>query len=184
MPEKIFTYTEDKALGGSGIIKDGEFGAEYTYYELFHHLIKYGDAIAYKELKGHFGTTLQKNLLASIGAQTMKGDPSLTSAKELSLIMKEIYSFIESDAHYASLMKDSMIGSVHSVMITPGIVGKDVAHAYGWSEGAYHDMAIVYDSHPYVLVFASELDAGGDEINAYINKIASIIDDIHESFYK
>lgn len=180
---KVFTYTEDKATLGSGIIKDGEFGTEYTYYELLEHLIKYGDSVAYAELKSAYGTVLQKNLLTSIGTGVMKSDPSLATASDLALVMKETYSFLDSNAYYAQMMKDTMVSSVHSVMITPGIIGKTVAHTHGWSEGAYHDMAVVYDTHPYVLVFMSDLDDGGEEVNAYINKLASVIDDIHESFY-
>ena len=57
------------------------------------------------------------------------------------------------------------------------------AHKYGWDEDSYHDMAIVYDEHPYILVIMSDLDAGGTEENKYIRDIARSIHSIHKNFY-
>lgn len=180
---RIFTYTEDKQVAGSGIIKDSEFGTEYTHIELFEAYLKYGDAVAEKELTAVYGTSLRKTLLANIGTEVMKTDPASTTASDLALVMKAAFSFIQSDAYYSDLLRSSMKDSVHNVMISPGIVGKDVLHGSGWDEGAYHDMAIVDGEHPYVLIFMSDLSGGGDEVNQYINKLASVINQLHETFY-
>ncbi len=180
---RIFTYTEDKYLPGAGTIKDREFGTEFTHSELFESYIKYGDPIAEAELIRVYGTNLRKEFLANIGASVMNNDPGETNAAEFAIIMKELQKFIASDAEYASLLRDSMLSSAHSIMLAPGIVGKDILHCSGWDKGAYHDVAIVCDESPYVLIFMSDLSDGGDEINEYINKIASLIDTIHGSFY-
>jgi beta-lactamase class A len=179
----IFIYTEDKAVNGSGVIKDSDFGTEFSYYELFELYLKYNDSVAEKELTSIFGTTLRNTLLKNIGTSIMKTDPQSTTASDLALIIEELYEFSESGAEYASLIRKAMSESVHNVMICGGITDKEVLHQHGWSEGAYHDMALVYDEHPYVLVIATDLDNGGDAVNAYIQRIASLIDDIHESFY-
>ena len=44
-------------------------------------------------------------------------------------------------------------------------------------------MAIVYDEHPYLLVIMTDMDAGGNEANSYIQKLASLVDGIHGNFY-
>lgn len=181
--DRVFTYTEDKQATGSGIIKDSEFGTEYTHAELFEAYLKYGDAVAEKELTTVYGTSLRKTLLTSIGTSVMKPDPSNATASDLALVMKAVYSFLQSDAYYSDLLRSSMKESVHNVMISPGIVGKDVLHGSGWDDGAYHDMAIVDGDHPYILIFMSDLSAGGDEVNLYINKLASVINQLHEAFY-
>ncbi len=181
--DRIFTYTEDKSENGAGIIKDSEFGTEFTHKELFEAYLKYGDAIAEKELTKVYGTTLRKNLLSNLGTTVMKTTPASATAEDLSLVIKRAYAFCESDAYYAELLKDSMLKGVHNVMITPGIVGKDVIHGSGWDDGAYHDMAVVYDAHPYVLIFMSDM-SGSDAVNEYINKLVALIDDLHETFYQ
>ncbi len=180
---KIFTYTESKAVSGSGIIKDSEYGTEFTYKELFEAYLKYGDAVAEKELTKVYGTALRKNLLANIGTTTMKTDPTQATAADLALVIKQAYAFCESDAHYADMMKDAMMKGVHNVMITPGIVGSDVIHGSGWDDGAYHDMAVIDGGHPYVLVFMSDMTSN-DTVNKYINKLASLVNELHNAFYE
>jgi beta-lactamase class A len=180
---RMFTYTEDKAVSGSGIIKDSEFGTEYTHKELFEAYLKYGDAVAEKELTKVYGTTLRKNFLANIGTATMKTDPSQATANDLALVIKQAYAFCESDAYYSDMMKDCMKKGVHNVMITPGIVGHDVIHGSGWDTGAYHDMAVVDGVHPYVIVFMSDM-TNNDTVNKYINKLASLINELHSAFYQ
>lgn len=181
--DKIFIYTEDKAVNGSGVIKDRDFGSEFSYYELFELYLKYGDSVAEKELNTLYGTTLRNTLLKDIGTTVMKVDPEKTTASDFGLVMQRLYYFVESGAPYSSLIKESMAEAAHNVMICGGISGKTVLHQHGWSEGAYHDMAVVYDEHPYVLVITTDLDNGGDAINESIQKIASLIDGIHGCFY-
>lgn len=179
---RVFTYTEEKYEAGDGIIKDADFGVQYTYEELLRMLMQYSDSIAYTDLKATYGTSLHSKLLGNIGTTHMKNDPSIASAEDLALVMKEIYRFTESRVPYAEFMKESMLDSVHTVMIGYGVAPKKVVHQYGWADGAYHDAAIVYDIHPYVLVIMSDMDEGGDEVNAYWQKVAALIDDIHEAF--
>ena len=180
---KIFTYTEDKYLPGAGAVKDSEFGTEFAHYELFESYIKYGDPIAEAELVRCYGTNLRKTLISNLGLSVMNNDPNETTASELAVIMKELQKFIYSGEAYSDLMGGSMSASAHSIMLSPGIIGKDVLHCSGWAENAYHDAAIVCDENPYVLIFMSDLSEGGEEINSYVNKLASLTDELHGSFY-
>ena len=181
--DRIFTYTEDKAVSGSGIIKDSEFGTEYSHEELFEAYLKYGDAVAEKELIKVYGTTLRKNFLSNIGTTVMKSDPEQATATDLALVMKQAYAFCEGGTYYSDFMKDCMKKGVHNVMITPGIVGGEVIHGSAYSDGAYHDMAVVLGGHPYVLVFMSDMTSN-DAVNQYINKLASLINELHNTFYQ
>ncbi len=179
--DRIFTYTEDKAVSGAGIIKDSEYGTEYSHKELFEAYLKYGDAVAEKELTKVYGTSLRKNFLANIGTTAMKSDPEQATATDLALVMKQAHAFCESGAYYAEFMKDCMEKGVHNVMITPGIVGGKVIHGSALSDGAYHDMAVVCGSRPYVLIFMSDMTSN-DTVNEYINKLASLVNELHNSF--
>jgi len=181
---KVFTYTEKGYQSGSGVIKNDPYGTEYTYSQLFQKMLKYSDNVAFHELKEAYGTSKLKALAKSMGTKTMKNNVYRATAADLGKSMKAIYEFIESDAAYAPLMRDAMKSSIHTVMIGSGVSPKKIAHKYGWDTDAYHDMAIVYDKHPYVLVFMSDMDGGGKEVNAYIQKVVGLIDDLHENFYK
>jgi hypothetical protein len=80
-------------------------------------------------------------------------------------------------------MKETMMKSTHIVMIPYAVSPTPCAHKYGWDEDAYHDMAIVYDEHPYILVVMTDLDDGGSEENSYIRSIVRSIQSIHKNFY-
>ena len=180
---KIFTYTEEKYRPGSGTIKDQEFGVQYSHRDLFGLLLSNGDTVAFAELKAEYGTTLTQQLAKDLGLSVIRNNAERSTAAELGVIMKEICRFTESGATYASFMKKHMIESVHTVMIGYGVSPKKVAHMHGWDTDAYHDMAIVYDDHPYVLVIMTDMDQGGEAVNTFVQKLAAMIDDLHETFY-
>ncbi|CDC75765.1 copper amine oxidase-like domain-containing protein [Candidatus Colimorpha enterica] len=179
----VFTYTADKAVTGEGVIKDEEFGVEYTHLELLRLLLVYGDCVAYEELKSAYGTAMLRDLSKKIGADTVRFNVKDASAGDIGKLLRKIYEFTESGAEYAGFMKEAMMSSLHTVMIGQGVSPKKIAHKYCWETGGYHDMAIVYDEHPYLLVIMTDMDAGGNEANSYIQKLASLVDGIHGNFY-
>lgn len=180
---KTFVFDPEKTVAGSGVIKDSEAGSEYTYYQLFDLYLRYEDAIAEKELVGAFGNSLRNTLLKDSGTLVMKNDASKTTAYDLGAIMMRLKEFVFSDGEYVPLVKEAMENSVHNVLISSGIPSKTVLHQHGWSDGAYHDMALVLDEHPYVLVITSDLE-GGEEVNKYFGKLAALIDELHGTFYR
>lgn len=102
-------------------------------------LLEYSDNVAFAELRAEYGTDMLKKFAKQINAAAMKNNIYNASAIDLGKTMKEIYYFIESDAEYASFMKDAMMSSIHTVMIGYGVAPKKIAHKYGWDTGAYHD---------------------------------------------
>jgi hypothetical protein len=182
---RIFTYTEEDYRAGSGIIKNEEYGVQYTDLELFELMLKHSDNIAFGELREVYSIDLLRDMVKDLGTKSMKyANVYNASAKDLGIIMKEIYRFTEGSSYYGPFMKETMKDSIHTVMIGYGVSPKKIAHKYGWDTGAYHDMAIVYDDHPYVLVFMSDMDGGGTTVNSYIQKVTGLVDDLHENFYK
>lgn len=182
--DREFVYfSEESFRTGSGRIAQGEDGAVYTYGELFYYLLRYSDNVAYHTLKEAYGIETFRLLVLRQGWRSMWTSLSNMSARDAGKIMMEIYRFTESEAAYAPLMKEAMTGSAHSVIIPYAVSGRLTAHKYGWDKGAYHDMAIVYDEHPYVISVMSNYENGGDEVNAYLREIVSTIDSIHQNFY-
>jgi beta-lactamase class A len=190
-PERLFdmtkkiTYTKDEYYQpGSGEIIESKDGTEYTYKDLFYHVLECSDNVAYAFLRDTFGTSYYSDLVVKLNATTMYKKPVGMSAADAGKCMKAIYEFTESDAYYAAFMKDAMIGSAHTVLIPYSVSPKKAAHKYGWDTGAYDDMGIVYAENPYVLAIMTNYDEGTKEVNAYIQSILSLVDEMHDNFYR
>lgn len=168
---------------GSGEIQFMENGTVMTYRELIEYTLLYSDNVAFAELRKVFGMDSFNQKVSELGIEgTAYGFMQLT-AEDCGKFMTEIYHFFETGSEYALLMKDCMTRSKHTVMIVSALYGKTVAHKYGWDIGAYHDMAVVLDEHPYVLVIMTDLENGGSEANTFIQRLAKLTDEIHNSHY-
>ena len=182
--DKIFTYTEDKAQNGSGKIKDDEDGTEYTYLQLIEYMLRYSDNVAYNELKKEYGTAYFSELAYRLKTTALKRNLSNMTAADGGKVMKAIYEYIKSENVYSDFLYECMTTSAHSVMIPYAVSPSKAAHKYGWDVESYHDMAIVFDEHPYVVVFMSNMDTGGDEVNDYIRSVIKLVNALHKNFYK
>lgn len=179
-----WTYDADAMFKeGSGEIQFMENGTVMTYRELVEYALLYSDNVAFAELRKLYGMDSFNQKVRELGIEgTAYGFMQLT-AEDCGKFMTEIYHFFETRSEYALLMRDCMTRSKHTVMIVSALYGKTVAHKYGWDIGAYHDMAVVLDEHPYVLVIMTDLENGGQDANAFIQKIAKLTDEIHNSHY-
>jgi len=190
-PERVFDMTktiiytrEEYFQEGSGEIALAEDGTEYTYADLFFHVLECSDNVAYRILKGVYGTELYSQYVLKLGAKSLYKEPTGMTARDACKVMKSIYDFTESDAYYASFMKNTMINSRHRVIIPYSVSPYQVAHKYGWADGSYCDMGIVYADNPYVLSILTNYDIGGEEVNEYLQSILKLVNRLHNNFYK
>lgn len=181
---KIFVYSEESYNSGLGVIKNKSYGTEYTHLQLIETMLKYGDVIAYNELKAVYGTSLQTALVKKLGLKTMKSDLNTVTASELASVMKEVYAFTESDAYYADFMRECMEKSAQTAMLASSVTSKKLLNSFGVDNGAYHYSCVICGDHPYILVILSDMDSGNDEVNSYIKKLVSCVDKLHGNFYK
>ena len=72
--DQIFTYTEKDYKAGSGVIKDAEFGTEYTYLELIRLMLKNSDNVAFSKLRDVYGVSTTKSLAKSLGTKAMRSN--------------------------------------------------------------------------------------------------------------
>ncbi|HPT84729.1 MAG TPA: serine hydrolase [Bacillota bacterium] len=182
--DEIYTYTAADAQTGSGIITKQPEGTEYTYLELIELLLSQSDNVAYAQLKKKYGTDGFRALASRLGTTAMRRDLSTMTASDGGKVMLAIYEFISGDSPYAQFMYDAMVKSNHRVLIPAAVPGKPVAHKYGWDVDAYHDMGIVFDKNPYVVVILTNLDEGGSEVDDYIRSVLKLVDRLHQNFYK
>lgn len=181
--DNIFIYTEDKFKSGSGIIQNSEFETAYTYYDLLKLTITHSDNIAFSALRDVFGRKGFNEFSESIGVINPQKKLHSATAKEMSLYMLEIYKYFEGGTKYSEALKNWMLNTNHRIMIPSAVKPSAAASKYGWDFDAYHDVSVVFDEHPYVLVIMTELENGTKADNVFIRDLASKINEIHKSVY-
>ena len=179
------TVIYDKATmykSGSGSIQKMEDGTEFTYLDFIKYTLTDSDNIAYSQLRSRFGYTTMTALANRVGANIAG---STMTARGAGKLFKEIYEFTENNEAYGPIMRESMIGSAHTVIIPYAVSPAKAMHKYGWDEESYHDAAIVlWNDRPYVLAVFSDLYKGGNEINAYLREIVKMVNKLHMGFYE
>ena len=108
----------------------------------------------------------------------------VTSSTEFGFGEEEVYIDDENDENYGAIFGEWLCQSAHTVMIPYAVYPTKTAHKYGWDVDAYHDAAIVYNTHPYLLVVLTDLDDGGTEVDTYIRDVVKKVDDLHKQFYQ
>lgn len=181
---RVWTFNKAEMMeDGSGYIRNMEDGVELTYLELIDYALRYSDNIAFAQLRAMFGYTEYYRMSRELGISGYGNGFMKLSAEDCGRFLEEMVVFFAENETYGPLMKEAMLHSTHIVMIPFGVSPTPAAHKYGWDLGAYHDMAVVYDEHPYILVVMSDLDQGGGTVNAYLQDIVRSINAIHKNFY-
>lgn len=172
------TYTEDMLVGGTGIIKDAEFGTTYTQEELIKLAIRKSDNVAFKLLRQVYPAAGFKQYAKAIGITDIAGIKNISSSNITACnaitYMKDIYSYITGENQYGKTLETHMRSTVN-----PMIRSKyPVVRKYGWMEGAYHDMAIIKAPRPYILVILSDHSEGTDEDKEMFRVISQAVESV------
>ena len=168
LDEKL-TYEEINFYEGTGKIKDMEFGAEFTIRELISYSIIHSDNIAFDMLLKHMELGKYIAFMREIGMphiqQIRDVRNSRIDAECIGVYINAINDYISSSARHARELKN-MLSNVYSKFI---LSSYPIAHKNGWADKAFHDMAIVYNPHPYLLVILSDRSEGDRDMFADIS---------------
>ena len=182
---RIWTFDkENMTVEGSSEIARMEDGATLTWRELIEYTLRYSDNIAFKQIRELWGYPMYYSTAGELGLKGSSSGFMQLSAEDCVTFLKALYEYFDTESEYANLMRDNMIISAHTVIIPCCYKEGTVAHKYGWDIDAYHDMAIVFDEHPYVLVIMSDLDSGGEVVNSYLRRLVDLTKKIHQSAYQ
>ena len=106
------------------------------------------------------------------------------TARDAGLLFKAIYEFIDEDERYGKIMAEAMRVANHTVIVPLAVSPVRTYHKYGWDKDAYHDAAIVmYSDKPYVVTVFTNMDNGGNEVNAYLQGLVKLVHELHKGFY-
>lgn len=181
--EKL-VYTSDFYQGGSGILKDKEYDTEYTVEELLQYTIYESDNIAYKMLNSRFGQDNIREFWRSLGTDNIFENNTIwgyTSANDAMIYMKELYRFAKENEEYGSKLLEHFKKAKWK-MITDKDGEHNTANKGGWSNTAIHDVAIVFDENPYILVVMS--NAGKSSYNYLFSETSKLVGELHEEYWK
>ncbi|MBR5446182.1 MAG: serine hydrolase [Clostridia bacterium] len=177
---QIWTYDPDKMMEeGSGKIQYEQKGFELTWKELFEYTLLYSDNVAFKQIRERFGMTSFQEMAKEL---SFKGTPygfMQLTASDCGKFLRVLHEYFVAESPYAVWMQDLMCRSAHSVLIPATVSPAKAAHKYGWDEESYHDMAVVFDENPYVLVVMTTLEDGGNEVDTYIRSVIQQCRRIH-----
>ncbi len=178
--DELWTFDPATMMeAGSGELQSKPAGTQMTWRELFAYVLLYSDNVAWNQIMDRFGFGTFYSLVGQLGIQGTASDFMNLSVDDCIKFMREIYKFFETGDPYARFMKENMMKSKHDVMICASYPDDTVPHKYGWDTDSYHDMAIIYDERPYILVFMSDMHDGSDADNAYIKEIVGLTKQIH-----
>ena len=168
---------------GSGEIMEKEDGFELTWKELIDYALLYSDNIAFTQLRQRFGYKYFYEKMAEIGVTGVNRDFMSLSADDCVKFLIKLDEYFESGSEYAEHMKDCMTRSKHLEMICAHYDEGEAAHKYGWDIGAFHDMALILDEHPYIIVIMTDYEDGGKEPTDFIGDVTELVKQIHAEKY-
>ncbi len=163
---------------GSGVLFEKPDGTVCTIEELFSLSFRNSDNIAYAQLKERFGYQSYYDLLARLGIDVPSPDERFLTAREYGVILAEAYRFISGGSRLGEFMKNEMESAILSSIIAMSYPPKTVAHKYGWDVHAYHDMGIVFEENPYIIVIMTDCDTGGYTVDSFFGDIVRHINEL------
>ena len=158
--EQKMTYTEKYRREGTGELKNMEFGTEFTVEELIGYCLETSDNSAFAMLKELYPEDGYEQFAASIDGvhaedAKAKGGPQICCESSLAF-SRAIYNFIGENNPYSENLFTHMTNSRNAMIY--GGDGSEVVRKYGWYEGFFHDMAIVYGEKNYLISIMTNLD--------------------------
>ncbi len=183
--DELWTFDPETMMAeGSGELQSMPAGTQMTWRELFSYVLLWSDNVAWEQIMERFGFGTFYRLVGELGIQGTASDFMDLSVNDCIAFLREMYKFFETGEPLAEFMKENMMKSKHDVMICAAFPEDTVPHKYGWDKDSYHDMAIIYDEHPYILVIMTDLHDGTDEDNAFVRSVVELTKQLHEKRYE
>ena len=158
--EEKIVYTEEFKREGTGILKDAEFETEYTIEELIGFTLEESDNAAFAMLRKRFPEKGYVEFIKELGIAHDDDSKAFNKPQiccETALIFSQaIHDFIAEENPYSENLRYHMTHSRNAMIY--GGSGAEVVRKYGWYEGYFHDMAVVYGEKDYFLTIMTNLD--------------------------
>lgn len=177
-------YTSNFYNGGSGILQTKPQNTSYKVEELIEYAIHDSDNIAYAMLMNRYGRENILKFWSELGTKnifTLNTIWGVTSAKDASIYMNELYRFYQEDKIYGKKLMEYFQNSTWK-LITNKEGYFNTASKGGWSGKAIHDVAIIFEKNPYILVIMSNTEESN--YTYLFNNTSKLAGNLHEAYWK
>ena len=157
--DEYMTYTSGYYREGTGVIQHQKIGTRYTLRDLAQKALKHSDNIAYYMLRNRIGRSNFEKYLKSLGGSLVASRGiNVINCKDYSIYLKAFYNFVEKHPELGHELKTFAANTAFEEHIAGGIKDVPISHKIGWLPklSLYHDVGIVYDEQPYILIILSQ----------------------------
>ena len=158
--EQKLVYTEKYKRDGTGVLKNMEFGTEFTVEELIGFALEESDNAAFAMLRELYPEDGYTDYIKSLGVEHGNDSKAFNQPQiccETSRIFSQaVYDFICEDNEYSENLKYHMTHSRNTMIV--GGNGSEVVRKYGWYDGYFHDMAVIFGENNYTITIMTNLD--------------------------
>ena len=186
------TYTEDWLRGkpaeqtGAGVIKNSEFGTEYTFAELLDYFLRYSDNIAFDMLISTFGIDEFNAMMREWGSDVTISMANLfpsVTADFLQMCIQKLHENRGTGESWDIVWK-ALLESKQSYV--KEVIGGNIAVKYGYITTevfqTYNEVCYCDNLQPYILVVMA--DQSGTNIDKeFIKNIALCADNLVDEYY-
>lgn len=182
--DEELVYTSNFYRGGSGIIQNEAINSKHLVKDLIDYSIYYSDNIAYSMLMDRYKRENILDFWNKLGTKHIYTNNTIwgiTSARDASIYMKELYRFSLEDKKYGSELMNYFKMADWKLIVDKN-KEFNTASKGGWSNQSIHDVAIVFDRNPYILVIMSNM--GEDNYSYLFNKTSELTSLLHSEYWK
>lgn len=180
---KIKLLPED-FKSGSGILKDNLDIVEYTVRDLIYYTLKESDNTAYIKLVKFVTKEKLREYGLSLGAiHTMEGKDEfgIINASDMLVYLSHMADYFSKNTILSNELKNNMLDPSYQIIKSKNVGNNKFVRKYGSFGIAFHEVGIVYDKNPYILVILTQKNELSDKRKIkYVNKVAKKINKIHE----
>lgn len=177
-------YTSNFYNTGSGVLKTKQPGTEYTIEELIQYTIHDSDNAAYDMLMNRFGRKNVLNYWQNLGTKnifTIDTIWGVITARDAAIYMKELYRFSRENEKYGQRLIN-YFKEAEWKLITNKDGVFNTANKGGWSDETMHDVSIVYEENPYLLIILS--NTGNSDYQYLFQTTSKLVGQLHEEYWK
>lgn len=167
---------------GSGVLNKNKTIVEYTIKELVYYTLKESDNTAYIKLVNFVTPLKLKEYGIKIGAKhTLEGKDlfGITSAYDMKIYLTYLYNYFKLNTPLSYEFKQIMLNPSYKIINSKSINNNSFARKYGSFGIAFHEVGIVYDEKPYILIVLTQKNKLNKKTK-YVNKVAKRINNIHK----
>lgn len=171
--KQLLTYKEKHFSIGTGVIKNSDFGTQFTVDDLIKYSLHESDNVAHIMLHDYYGVNVYNDYLKKLGASEMslaRSNPwGFFTPRSSALVWQDIYNFAIEDTkgiEFLNILSNGKYNYFKEVL--PGIPS---ASKTGFASYDVVETGIVFDEKPYICIVVANK---GGNIGAYTQVLKMI----------